>query len=167
MKIKFKHLEILFIFLPILVAVVQIYLAGTSDLSRWKGGGFGMYSDPHPGVNRLVWVEGYIDSVLTAVRLEPLDERLQHESIKNSSLKAGLMKLNSTAWNNRNFPSGWRLSSLDTEYHYFLENHGNEILIKEHFPVNQLKMKVMEVAISDNYQAIGATVICERPLCSH
>lgn len=38
------------------VALVQLGFVESRGLTRWKGGGFGMYSDPHP-ILREVWLE--------------------------------------------------------------------------------------------------------------
>jgi hypothetical protein len=58
------------------VALVQVVLATSTTLSRWKGGGFGMYSEPHPYDARCLWVELRDPSGATYFRLSPLDRRL-------------------------------------------------------------------------------------------
>jgi hypothetical protein len=42
-------------FFIIFIAGWQFYLVYQKNLTRWKGGGFGMYSELHP-LNRQVWV---------------------------------------------------------------------------------------------------------------
>lgn len=59
-----------------LVALVQVVLSTSTTLSRWKGGGFGMYSEPHPYGSRCLWVELRDPSGATYLRLSPLDRRL-------------------------------------------------------------------------------------------
>lgn len=52
-----KSKIIAFFSLPILVAsvaIVQVYKVETSDLSRWKGGGFGMYTSINEQYNIIV-----------------------------------------------------------------------------------------------------------------
>lgn len=54
---KFKTKFIAFFSLPILVVLVaslQLYRTETTNLSRWKGGGFGMYTDINEAQNVVV-----------------------------------------------------------------------------------------------------------------
>lgn len=44
------------ILLPLSVVAFQMYFSQCSTLNRWKGGGFGMYSAPHPD-HRAIWIE--------------------------------------------------------------------------------------------------------------
>ena len=37
-----------------MVAGVQLYIVNTTALSQWKGGGFGMYTTPHPNYTKVV-----------------------------------------------------------------------------------------------------------------
>lgn len=55
------------------VAGLQAVLASTTALSRWKGGGFGMYTDPHPYQSRVVWLVPRNDGAALheALRLYP------------------------------------------------------------------------------------------------
>lgn len=57
MKTKKNKKWIAFYALPAMVFIValfQIYLTQTTTLSRWKGGGFGMYTDINSGQNIIV-----------------------------------------------------------------------------------------------------------------
>lgn len=63
--------------LLVAIAAVQTYLSQTTILSPWKGGGFGMYSAPHPTQLRAIFVEveGH-----PPVRITPREtERASHE----------------------------------------------------------------------------------------
>ena len=55
-----NHLKRFIVYLPpillVVVALHQIYLAKTSTLSPWKGGGFGMFSSTQAGPARTVRV---------------------------------------------------------------------------------------------------------------
>ena len=63
--------------LIVLVAGIQTYLASTTLLSPWKGGGFGMYSAPHPTQLRAIFVE--VDGH-EPIRVVPREaERASHE----------------------------------------------------------------------------------------
>jgi len=54
-----KYLErsarFILIFLPLLVAAFQIYFSNFYRLTRWKGGGFGMYTSMHSNL-RSLWI---------------------------------------------------------------------------------------------------------------
>lgn len=57
MSINNIRVRLLVLFVPallVLVAVRQIYLAQTEDLTFWKGGGFGMFSSVDPLRNRIL-----------------------------------------------------------------------------------------------------------------
>ena len=60
------------IVLPILVAINQMYWSNFSDLTRWKGGGFGMYTCMHYNT-RTLWLR--INSLKDTeyMRIYPLD----------------------------------------------------------------------------------------------
>ena len=63
--------------LIVVVAAAQTYLAQTTLLSPWKGGGFGMYSAPHPTQLRAIFleIEGH-----EPIRVTPREaERASHE----------------------------------------------------------------------------------------
>ena len=63
--------------LIVVVAGIQTYLSHTTLLSPWKGGGFGMYSAPHPTQMRSIFLE--VDGH-DPIRLVPRDaERASHE----------------------------------------------------------------------------------------
>lgn len=63
--------------LLVVVAVVQTYLSQTTILSPWKGGGFGMYSAPHPTQLRAIFVE--VEG-RPPIRVTPREtERASHE----------------------------------------------------------------------------------------
>lgn len=47
--------KLFLVLLPVVVAGFQIWFSNTSNLTRWKGGGFGMYTGMHPN-NRSVWI---------------------------------------------------------------------------------------------------------------
>lgn len=53
---QFQFISVrLLVLCAIIIAVVQITTALNGASSRWKGGGFGMYTEPHPN-SRRVWL---------------------------------------------------------------------------------------------------------------
>ncbi len=78
---KAKYLAIIPIFLLIVVACAQIYLARTANLTPWKGGGFGMFSTTDGNANRYirVYVSGpqRSEEILIKPTLEDLATRAE------------------------------------------------------------------------------------------
>jgi len=73
MQVIGKKAKLLAIVLIVLVAANvawQFYTHKTTALSPWKGGGFGMYTEPHSD-SRTVWLEMRSGDDLAQVRLYP------------------------------------------------------------------------------------------------
>jgi hypothetical protein len=164
MKWDPKRTEIILICLPILVALSQIYFYQTSDLSSWKGGGFGMYSGAHPNSSRNIWLEGVKDSVHRSVRIHPVDERLGHGNMRYNQLYRDLRKLRRVARESQNFPSGPILSSLKNEINHFLLDHEDDKIISELFPVEKLNVVIVEMVLSKNFKSIEKRILSRRGL---
>ncbi|NRD22557.1 hypothetical protein HNV10_04850 [Winogradskyella litoriviva] len=48
----------------IIIVAVQLFLVKTKDLSRWKGGGYGMYTEIHYAYNQ-IYIPGFsVDSLV-------------------------------------------------------------------------------------------------------
>ena len=61
--------------LMVTIASIQVVMANNGLISRWKGGGFGMYTDPHPHANRQVWLHiQHPDGTMSFARLQPRSE---------------------------------------------------------------------------------------------
>lgn len=88
-----KKWPILTYIVPIVALIVvasQIFLVNTSRLNKWKGGGFGMYSEVHYYYNELIVtnLNKPIDSLILTdrriaafamdVKRQPNDENLRH-----------------------------------------------------------------------------------------
>ncbi len=73
--------------LPLLIAGVafhQFYMVYQKQLTRWKGGGFGMYSEMHP-LSREVWI-GHSDSMWLAS-----DPKLKFRPVANRANRLRFM----------------------------------------------------------------------------
>lgn len=161
------RLEIGLVAVPILIASIQLFFYKTSDLTSWRGGGFGMYSDPHPNISRNVWLTGEGDSRAVAIRLYPLDERLHEVLLRNTKLRRDLEKLERVARWSRNFPSSTNLSHLDDAWHQFMEDQSGNAAILALFPHTEAQVKVVEVAIAEDFKSVASRTISDRRLCSH
>ena len=69
MKTFFKWL---LISVPISVAVWQLYQSNFSNLTRWKGGGFGMYTDIHIN-HRCIWIEITRADTVIELKIHPVE----------------------------------------------------------------------------------------------
>ena len=164
MKDRLLRLETLLVVVPAIVACLQIYLTSVSDLTRWRGGGFGMYSDAHPSQSRNVWVVGEADGEERSIRLYPPDERLAYSSMRNTQFRRDLRALRQEARGARNFPSTANLGPLRTRYGVILEQHGQEPLVFQLFPRSTLRMVVTEVLISPDFESLDSHLLAERVL---
>ncbi|WP_157362002.1 hypothetical protein [Winogradskyella endarachnes] len=50
--------------IAIIVVVIQLFLVNTKDLSRWKGGGYGMYTEMHYVYNQIYIPGMSVDSLV-------------------------------------------------------------------------------------------------------
>jgi hypothetical protein len=165
-KRRRPSLELVVVLLPILVASIQIYFALTSDLTRWRGGGFGMYTDPHPHVNRTVWVEGSRAGSPAALRLYPLDERLQQKCMRFTRLRRDLSGLRRAARAVRNFPSLTGIAPVCSAVDEFLAEHGDQREIDELFPRDALRVRVVQGGISRDFRHYETRTIHGPRPCS-
>lgn len=151
--------EALFFLIPIAVACVQMYLTSTTDLTRWRGGGFGMYSDPHPNQGRNVWLTGSREGQDVAVRLFPRDPRWDSSSAPPQQAIASLER---AAMEFRDFPSLPRLEPMGARIAEFLDEHGHLPLVASLVPDRDLRIEVIEIAIGADWDSLKATRIAER-----
>ncbi|WP_407556879.1 hypothetical protein [Winogradskyella sp. 4-2091] len=94
--------------LAIIVIVIQLVVVKTQNLSKWKGGGYGMYSEihyfynqihiPNLSVDSLVNVNSNLKNSLGYLMLMPNDNRIKEsaqlilETTKNDSISVQLWK---------------------------------------------------------------------------
>lgn len=75
-RLKFLKIYYLPILIALIISITQFVLSTNFTLTRWEGGGFGMYSEPNPNNSRIVGIsiknpEGEIN-----LRLSPPDEKI-------------------------------------------------------------------------------------------
>ncbi len=75
-RLKFLKIYYLPILIALIISITQFVLSTNFTLTRWEGGGFGMYSEPNPNNARIVGIsiknpEGEIN-----LRLSPPDEMI-------------------------------------------------------------------------------------------
>ena len=164
---KFRSLRILeysVILIPILVAVSQFFLYKNTNLTLWKGGGFGMYSDPHPAVSRHIWLTGESAGTKTYYRLLPLDERLDIRRIPSWKLRDSLYDLADHAWDMRNFPELVSRKDLSEAYACMLLAWTNAPTETAILPRASAKLILTELRITPDFKYVGLNPIYEHQL---
>ena len=94
--------------LLVVVAAGQLITVHTGELSRWEGGGFGMYSELPPSTRHVVIDSGEAPSPRGAPELEEVIDRFQAipsernlEAIAETLRKSGIMSFQIEAWAER------------------------------------------------------------------
>ena len=164
MKNKLFQLETLLLLIPLAVAAVQIHRSQFSDLTSWRGGGFGMYSDSHPRHSRFVWMTGTVNGNRTAARLYPPDDRIYDRNRRETDLQLSLRRLRDDAYESRDWPSGADLTDLTAAYRQLLENHGGEGSVAGLLPTANLQLQVVEILISEDLRTLHCHGVARRPL---
>mgnify|MGYP000395070035 CR=1 FL=1 len=92
--------------------LLQMYMHKTTPLTAWKGGGFGMYTEPH-GEDRSVWIEVEGQNGVGAIRLwPPTTEFSQWVSTAGPSGQAYINALQRSAERLRFFPKSQQSKEL-------------------------------------------------------
>ena len=159
-----KLLEYSVIVIPILVALSQFVLYKTSDLTLWKGGGFGMYSTPHPVTSRHAWLIGETDGEPTFYRMHHLDERLNLDQLKDESLQVCLQDFVSDAKYILYFPSLASKRELNERYKQLtslIDPNSEEQAI---IPLESTKLVVTELRLTPDFKRIEMESVYEHAL---
>ena len=69
------------------IAAVQFWLSNTTPLSRWKGGGYGMYTEPHAN-DRTVWALIDLAEGRVPVRLFPVSAKATSQPLPTDTLRS-------------------------------------------------------------------------------
>ena len=159
-----KLLEYSVIVIPILVALSQFVLYKTSDLTLWKGGGFGMYSTPHPVTSRHAWLIGETDGEPTFYRMHHLDERLNLDQLKDESLKSCLQDFVAEAKYMRYFPSFGKKREMKERYKRLLSLIDADSEEQKILPREYTKLVVTELRLTPDFKRIEMESVYEHPL---
>lgn len=74
--------------IPVIMICWQVYASNFEHLSRWRGGGYGMYTDSHPEHRSLVLKTADTSIVIYPVYFSTSDSiSVQDQKLYNSSLK--------------------------------------------------------------------------------
>ena len=160
---KNRQIEILFLAFPILIASLQVVFTKTNDLVSWRGGGFGMYSDPHAKTGRKIWVKGTRNGERMAVRVYPIDARLNHNCMRNTLFSRDIEKIEDTAKYYRDFPSSILVDPFTAYYLDFIKVYKDEEIVKKYFPDADLTFEVYVEAIAPDLKHISTEMITQIP----
>ena len=160
---KLKYALYIFLALPLIIAGIQFYFHVTSDLVSWRGGGFGMYSDPHTNSSRYLWIVGTKNNKTLGVRLSPIDERLIHKECGEDRFYDDTWEFDDIGWEYLNFPSGKDRQPLKDYYLWYLAEYKDKLLIKELFPVDSLRLIVMQQSIATGFKSIESVQLTNLP----
>jgi len=137
----------------------------SSSQTRWKGGGFGMYADPHPNSYRVVWLVGETeDGEEAAFSLDPFDRRVNHRRIDAPSRRVALRVLHDVAEDSKNFPELINLELMNTQLRLLRATDSDDDELQrvlELLPRNDVRLRVSELSINEQYTALEAKPIYE------
>ena len=158
-------LEYIVVSLPILIALLHLVMIQSSSQTRWKGGGFGMYADPHPNSYRVVWLVGESeDGEEAAFSLEPFDRRVNHRRIDAPSRRVALRVLHDVAEDSKNFPELINAELINTQLRLLRATASDDDELQrvlELLPRNDVRLRVSEISINEQYTALEAKPIYE------
>jgi len=75
-RLKILKIYYLPIFIALIIAITQFVLSSNFTLTRWEGGGFGMYSEPNPNSSRIVGISIKNPDREINLRLYPPENKL-------------------------------------------------------------------------------------------
>jgi hypothetical protein len=156
--------EIALVVIAVVIASFQVYYSKLSDLTTWRGGGFGMYSDAHPSNTRRVWLVGGGNDRENAIRLYPVDPRMSTSGLPNTPLRHDLYRLHDAAHATRNFPARADLCGLAEQIEQFRRAHPDAEATRA-LPEPPLSLVVVEVLLSPDYETVTSNSVSTRPLC--
>ena len=156
-------LEYVVVAVPVLVALLHLVMIQSSSQTRWKGGGFGMYADPHPNSYRVVWLIGENeDGEDVAFSLDPFDDRVRHKRIEARSRRVALRVLHDIAEDSKNFPELTNVAAISGQLETLRATEGKDEELQqalELLPLRDVRMRVVEISINEQYTALEAKPI--------
>jgi hypothetical protein len=156
-------LEYVVVGVPILVALLHLVTIQSSSQTRWKGGGFGMYADPHPNSYRVVWLIGENeDGEDVAFSLDPFDDRVRHKRIEARSRRVALRVLHDIAEDSKNFPELTNVAAISAQLETLRATEGKDEELQHALkllPLRDVRMRVTEISINEDYTALEAEPI--------
>lgn len=158
-----KNLEYSVIVIPLIVGAFQIYFSKSDNLSAWRGGGFGMYTEPHPVKSRVAFLINQSESSNNWIQVYPIDPRLEGDSSINKDYLKHLRAISGIAANRISFPSRVDLERIKQE---LISIHDGSNLQNDVFtPTDTIMLQVLEIGISSDYLSVVQRKIYDVKLC--
>ncbi len=108
---KFRWVRYLLIALPLIIVSWQMYASNYRTLTRWKGGGYGMYTDSHGSYRSIVFVPADKNTIIHVYPLDRDRRSLLHDSLVEKYENSHRI-LKSTIF----FPDWYEDRALQTEW---------------------------------------------------
>ena len=158
-----KNLEYAVIIIPLILGAFQIYFSKSDNLSAWRGGGFGMYTEPHPVKSRVAFLITQSESSTNCIRVYPIDPRLAGDSSINKKYLNQLKGISGIAANRISFPSRMDLERIRQKLKSIRDgsNLQNDIFN----PTDTVVVQVLEIGISNDYSSVEQRKIFDAKLC--
>jgi len=148
-----------FILIVIVLAVIgfQIYHSQVNNLSQWKGGGFGMYADPHPASHRTVWLEGIKNGRNRKIRIFPEGPVLDNEAL-SFEIKQASRRAFHDVWKSIYYPETYNWDRLNHKIRALISTYSRDSLIST-IPDSLAHFVVYESQISPDYRRLTVNPI--------
>lgn len=168
MATKRFPIEWVVVAIPVAVALLHLVMMAQSSQTRWKGGGFGMYADPHPNSYRAVWLVGEdAGGNEAAFSLEPFEDRVRYGEIEAVSRRRALGVLHEVAEEGKNFPELMDIDAIAFQLRQLRATPAGDEEVERLLrilPETDVRLRVMEVRINESYSALEAKPIYEVAL---
>lgn len=148
----------------VVVALLQLVLVYNSSLSRWKGGGFGMYADPHPNSFRTFWLKGNRNGEEKAFRIYPIDNHVDWDKLDGTLAKSLIQSMRSKAKVARYYPATINLGRIQDLLDELRQLNIEELDELDSFPLDDVELITHELWLTDDLSAIEAREIYKVPL---
>ena len=140
-----------------IVALAQLILSQVSQISPWRGGGYGMYTEPPPFESRTVWLGLNQDGRETYFRINPPDGRIRDLFLKLKPHEKSLFEdFKFFGRKTALFPNRYskrHLTKLCVEVLPILHEH--EVFIHKAKPVEkEISIKVFEIGLTEKHWEI-------------
>jgi len=149
MSTLIKNAEFILIVIVLAVIGVQIYHSQVNNLSQWKGGGFGMYADPHPLTHRTVWLEGIQNGRDRKIRIFPEGPALDSEALSFEIKQASQIAFQDV-WKSIYYPEMYNWDRLNRKIRVLINTYSGDSLISA-IPDSLAFFVVYESQISPDY----------------
>ncbi|PIK14204.1 hypothetical protein [Halobacteriovorax sp. JY17] len=157
--IKKNFLLYLIPMVALVVGVIQWSLVETTLLSRWKGGGFGMYTELHPNVARTSWVSFQVNNKSYKMRGKDIKEALKESQIFGPRTDLAISHLYNNLKDLRYYPNAESIKDAIFLFKKLYKAAGLEIT-NLCIEVTELSLNIKEKSYNNN----SLITLCENEI---